>query len=249
MIKNTSKKIFIITGATRGLGKELAFKLVSDKDASLFLIGRDKTKAIIQEIKDKGALVSGFVVDLVNAESLEKVMNEIFSLISFKNSGSIVLINNAATLFPINLAGNYSSISAINNMKVNCLAPIVLSAIFIEKTKEWSGNKLIINISSGAASIPIEGWSLYCSSKAAIEMFTQVVSKEQKRFESGVGIYSFDPGALDTDMQFEVRKKTKDEFPAVDNFIELCNSGALREPKEVASEIIDFVVKKIGQSK
>jgi len=72
-----------------------------------------------------------------------------------------ILINNAGILSPITLAGNYNVKNAADNIKVNCLAPIVLSSIFIEKTKDFSGKKMIVNISSGAAKIPIKGWSLY----------------------------------------------------------------------------------------
>ena len=77
--------------------------------------------------------------------------------------------------------------------------------------ESYAGKKKILNISSGAAVNPYESWSLYCTSKAGVDMMTKVLSKEQKRLKKGVKIVSIYPGIVDTDMQEKARNTPKEK--------------------------------------
>jgi NAD(P)-dependent dehydrogenase (short-subunit alcohol dehydrogenase family) len=61
----------------------------------------------------------------------------------------------------------------------------------------------VVNISSGAASHPMEGWSAYCASKAAVAMLTRSVAHEYG--SQGVLSFGYRPGVVDTDMQGRIR--------------------------------------------
>jgi NAD(P)-dependent dehydrogenase (short-subunit alcohol dehydrogenase family) len=63
------------------------------------------------------------------------------------------------------------------------------------------GGGTIINVSSGAAYRPLEGWSSYCAGKAGLAMLTRSLVLET----SGVRIFGFSPGTIDTDMQVKIR--------------------------------------------
>jgi NAD(P)-dependent dehydrogenase (short-subunit alcohol dehydrogenase family) len=65
------------------------------------------------------------------------------------------------------------------------------------------GSGTIVNISSGAASRPLEGWNAYCMGKAAAAMFTRALVHEYGR--SGLRIYDFIPGVVAADMQVRIR--------------------------------------------
>jgi len=65
------------------------------------------------------------------------------------------------------------------------------------------GAGTIINLSSGAATHPIEGWSHYCSSKAATKMLTAVAHKEA--FDQGVRVIGLSPGTVATDMMMKIK--------------------------------------------
>src|SRR5690606_20395126 len=65
------------------------------------------------------------------------------------------------------------------------------------------GEGVIVNISSGAAHSPLEGWSAYCASKAALAMLTRSVHLELA--DAGVFAYGFQPGVVDTGMQATIR--------------------------------------------
>ena len=66
-----------------------------------------------------------------------------------------------------------------------------------------AGGGTIVNVSSGAAIRPLEGWSAYCSGKAGLHMLTRAVALENAN--NGIRIFGFQPGTTDTDMQVLIR--------------------------------------------
>lgn len=236
----------VITGASRGLGRALAYELGA-KGTNLFLVVRKKSKKMQKDLNRKGISASILSCDLAKVEKLETLMDKIFKGINAANVTRIILINNAGIILPISFAGKIVEINAVlNNLYVNSIAPIILSNAFIRKTKSLRCNKVIINISSGASVKPIEGWSLYCSSKAAIEMYSRCIQKEQSRAKDGVKVFTFDPGVLNTNMQSKIRRTTKDDFPNVNDFITMYSKHKLKAPSLAAREIYNLFLKGKG---
>ena len=83
-------------------------------------------------------------------------------------------------------------------------APILLAQSLVQQTESWQVHRSIINISSGSAEFPTAGMSLYCSTKAALNMFTSSIQLEQHR---ALTIYTVDPGMMDTEMQAVARRE------------------------------------------
>src|SRR5439155_16557152 len=65
------------------------------------------------------------------------------------------------------------------------------------------GGGCIVNVSSGAAHRPLEGWSAYCTGKAGVAMVTRSVALETAG--KGIRIFGFSPGTIDTEMQVKIR--------------------------------------------
>ena len=65
------------------------------------------------------------------------------------------------------------------------------------------GHGDIINVSSGAALRPLEGWSAYCAGKAGLAMLTRSIDLEHRA--AGIRVFGFQPGTTDTDMQVTIR--------------------------------------------
>jgi NAD(P)-dependent dehydrogenase (short-subunit alcohol dehydrogenase family) len=65
------------------------------------------------------------------------------------------------------------------------------------------GHGDIINVSSGAAHRPLEGWSAYCAGKAGLAMLTRSIDLEHR--PAGIRVFGFQPGTTDTDMQVTIR--------------------------------------------
>ncbi|MBN4082941.1 SDR family NAD(P)-dependent oxidoreductase, partial [bacterium AH-315-A23] len=164
-----------------------------------------------------------------------------FSLLQFQlnqhNISNLTLINNAGYLGTINTIENLTPVDISYTIQVNLIAPLVLNSLFIKLSKDWSCKKQLLNISSGAAITPYESWTMYCASKAGIDMMTKVISKEQSALNNGVSIVSIYPGIVDTNMQTEIRNTPKENFKSIQKFIDLYNQGELLTPKEVAEKI------------
>jgi benzil reductase ((S)-benzoin forming) len=96
----------------------------------------------------------------------------------------------------------------------------------------------IVNVSSGAASHPIDGWAMYCSSKSAAKAFFDTVALEH----SAVRLLQINPGIVDTDMQQEIRNASHDQFSRLEEFITYKKNNALQTPEEAAKNIMTQIL-------
>ncbi len=99
--------------------------------------------------------------------------------------------------------------------------------------------KRIVTISSGAATRPIAGWSLYCAGKAGLDHFARVMADEQADCPRPVQLINVSPGVIDTDMQAAIRDASPADFPSVDQFRQMHASGALQSPDAVAAKLME----------
>ncbi|MDG2073632.1 MAG: SDR family NAD(P)-dependent oxidoreductase [Polaribacter sp.] len=219
--------ILIITGGYKGIGKAIAQKYNSE-NFTVFSISRSKTSEVnYQQI----------TADLSNTSEAVKAIQRVFSNLETEKVTSITLLNNAGSLGEIHTVGNLDSEKIQQTIQLNTTTPLVLSNEFIKLTKKLNCKKKIINISSGAAMNPYSGWSIYCTSKSALDMTTKAIANEQSDIENGVKCIAIYPGVVDTDMQTVIRKTTESEFKNVQRFIELKENNELYAPEFVADKI------------
>ncbi len=155
---------------------------------------------------------------------------------------TVCLINNAAMLKPTGYLGNLDNDGIIQATKLNFLAPILLTNNFIRAFRHNSCQKMVINISSGAATSAIDGWTLYCATKAGLEMAANVAIQEESIRKNGFLIYSVAPGIIDTPMQDQIRAEGPQEFSRYDYFVSLKQENQLISPEQVASQFIDLIL-------
>lgn len=225
--------VLIITGGNKGIGYGLSEEYHKN-GYRVISIARSKIEKLYA--------LEQYQCDLSNTESIESVVNEIFSHLDKDRTKVLTLINNAGDLGTVNTLENIDPSNIDYTIKLNLTAPLILSSLFIKLSKGWSCKKKIINISSGAAINPYESWSLYCASKAGIDMMTKVLAKEQKRVKKGVKIISIYPGIVDTAMQEKARNTPKENFKSVQRFIDFYEHGDLFSPKQVAEKIYSLEV-------
>jgi benzil reductase ((S)-benzoin forming) len=135
--------------------------------------------------------------------------------------------------------GSLKSLDIISSINVNYVAPVLITNMLFNL--EYS-NINVLNISSGAATTPINSWSIYCSSKAANKMFFETLSLQINN-DDRHSIAHIDPGVINTPMQEKIRAIPKDYFENVDKFIDLKYSDKLKDPDCVALNIITSFVK------
>lgn len=231
---------YIITGTSSGIGEAIARKLILERH-SIFCISRNLNESLTDLASSVQSNLWYFEADLGKTDVIPGLMDEIFSLIEFRNISAIALVNNAATLEPVGPAGNYDSEELAQHIKVNLLAPMLLTDCFIRHTSTLNVRKSVVNIGSGAATSPYAGWGAYCSSKAGLEMFTRTTMLEQKNKLHPVRVLSILPGVVDTGMQNKLRNSDAGNFPMKPRFEQLYRDNLLSRPNEVADKIIRLI--------
>ncbi|WP_191557234.1 (S)-benzoin forming benzil reductase [Metabacillus idriensis] len=230
----------IITGASRGLGEAIVKQLLKPEHQIIYL-SRSENKELRRLAVENGAILQFVPCDLSNAPHIEAAIPEIFENIDMSAAEKITLINNAGTVDPMKPVGKAEAAELEAHVQLNLIAPMVLSNAFAAETKNIQAEKVVVNISSGAANNPIYGWNAYCSSKAGLDMFTKAFGLEQKQEEHPVTVLSFSPGIMDTDMQGSIRNTQPEDFAEVARFQEYHESGKLRSAEFVASELLKLL--------
>ncbi|MCB0479801.1 MAG: SDR family NAD(P)-dependent oxidoreductase [Flavobacteriales bacterium] len=221
--------IYYISGTSRGLGRAIAEELL--KDSNNFVIGLGRKSEISH---------SNYIHKYVDLADLDQVRR--FRFGDHLKADTVTLINNAGTLGPIKYAGEINSIELIEAFNVNLISPALLTNDFIRDYKALHKPKTIVNISSGASVNAYDGWSIYCTSKAGINMYTDVIKNEAKiRKDPFLKIVAVAPGIIETDMQSQIRSASKNDFSMIDKFQEIKDSGQLKSAQVSALDILKFV--------
>ncbi len=193
------KPVAIITGASQGIGASTAKELAAHGYAvALMARSMNRLEALCSQIEASGGHALALRCDVSDYEQVVASVTQ-----AAKHFGGLdVLVNNAGVIDPIarldesdptqwhraidvNLKGVYNGVHAS--------LPLML--------KQQSG--VIINISSGAATNALEGWSHYCASKAAVLSLTRCIHKEYAN--QGIRCVGLSPGTVDTPMQVAIR--------------------------------------------
>lgn len=216
-------KKFFITGTSSGIGKALAEVAL---EAGHYVVGFSRRQKI------EHANYKHISIDLSDLSKYVKITFE-----GMRDADELVLVNNAGTLGDVKPVERLNPEKVAHAYNLNVTAPTVLSSIFLSHTADMGKKRTVINISSGAAFHAVPGWSTYCASKAALEMFTKVLKEDHP----DVNCHAISPGIVDTEMQGEIRKASEDDFPELRRFIGYKKDGELADPKEVGRKILHVI--------
>ncbi|CAN7544252.1 SDR family NAD(P)-dependent oxidoreductase [Paenibacillus sp. LjRoot153] len=229
-----SKHVYIITGASSGLGAALSRLLLSE-EILVFSLSRTENKEIQQLAHELKANYHFIAADLTQVERLDATLREIVESFDPSTVETVTLINNAATVNPIKPIQACSPDEIMTSIQLNLTAPILLTSCFIKETANWAAKRSIVNISSGSGQYPARSMSMYCSSKAALNMFTKCVAMEQNKKANPVHVFTIDPGMMNTGMQQLARES---DFELSTYFMKQKEEGNLAEPEAVAQNIL-----------
>jgi 3-oxoacyl-[acyl-carrier protein] reductase len=198
-MSNLAGKVIIVTGASRGIGSAAALAL-GKAGATLMLTARDGRLAgdVAQAVVDAGGRATARSCDVSDYAATEAVVTE-----TIGRYGRVdALINNAGVIEPIARIEDSDPAAWARNIEINLIGAYnaVRSAL---PAMIGQGGGTIVNVSSGAAIRPLEGWSAYCTGKAGMHMMTRAIHLELA--EKGIRVFGFQPGTTDTDMQVLIR--------------------------------------------
>jgi benzil reductase ((S)-benzoin forming) len=213
-------KTVIITGVSSGIGKALA-ELYLDKGVCVIGIGRtnslkaEKFQFIQADLSVQGS------VDKLNLPQL---------------TSPVLLINNAGSIGVIGRISDTDDLKHSETFQLNVLSPLELTRKVYRSVTNKSEFTLV-NISSGAAKSSIPSWSVYCASKAALNMWTDCFFKEELEKGLSPKVYCVAPGVVDTQMQSVIRSASQDDFSSLEKFVRLKADDLLFSADEVAKRL------------
>jgi NAD(P)-dependent dehydrogenase (short-subunit alcohol dehydrogenase family) len=195
-------KVALVTGASRGLGEGAARELAA-RGAAVMLVARDGNLAgeIAASIAQAGAgRAEAMACDVSDYPAVEKVV----AATKARLGGRLdILVNNAGVIEPIAEIASSDPVAWARNISINLIGAYnAVRAVLPGMIRSGTGGTMV-NVSSGAAYRPLEGWSAYCSGKAGLAMLTRAIAQETAG--KGIRVFGFSPGTIDTEMQVKIR--------------------------------------------
>jgi Short-chain alcohol dehydrogenase of unknown specificity len=220
-------KRYLITGASRGIGRAIAEKLAAN-DVQLLLHGRDTVALaeVCDSVNDRCARVVRLIHDLAVPSGVSDLIDQVG-----KNPVDL-LVNNAG----IAIVKPFCEITSVEweqTVGVNITAPFMLIQHFAPHMQPGSS---IVNILSIAAKTGFRNWSAYCMSKFALEGFTQCVREELR--DRRIRVINIYPAATDTNIWTHIEGKWPRHKMISPEDVASAVAYAVSRPADVALESI-----------
>ncbi|HJQ20090.1 MAG TPA: SDR family oxidoreductase [Gemmatimonadaceae bacterium] len=234
MTDRPSNSAAIVTGHSRGLGAAIAAELLS-RGIPVLGASRHENPELREQFP---SLLRQESVDLSDAGAVARFADSVAFREFTTSARQPCLVNNAGLLEPIGPLQSQHVDDVARAVAVNVAAVLMLSVAFVKHTAQ-SGDRRILQISSGAGRKAYAGWSVYCSTKAALDHHARCVAMDHT---PGLRIASTAPGVIDTDMQALIRASTDANFPDRPRFVEMHREGKLRSAQAVSRALADFLL-------
>jgi NAD(P)-dependent dehydrogenase (short-subunit alcohol dehydrogenase family) len=204
----TKSKIALVTGGSRGLGRNMAISLAKKEIDVVFTYNSNKQKAdeVVAEIQSLGQKAMAFQLDTSNVKMFDEFFKQITAYLK-EQTGSTnfdFLINNAGTAL-------YAPFAETTEAQFDDVMNVHYKGVFFLTQKALpfiNDGGRIINISSGLARFSLPGSSAYGSMKGAIEVLTRYLAKELG--SRGIAANVVAPGAIETDFGYGHVRDNKD---------------------------------------
>ena len=220
-MQKESKKI-LITGASRGIGKDIA---LNSKEKGYKVLGTSTTNEGVSSLKENG--IHGLQLDLNDKKSVESFNG----LLIQEHPDIAVLVNNAGiTRDNIVLRMSEEEWMDVLNVNLNGAFKVTKTVLKFMLKKRWGR---ILNITSTSASTGNRGQANYAAAKAGVEAFSKSLAKEVG--SRGITVNAIAPGYIQTDMTKVISENVKEEILSQ---IPLSRFG---KPEEI-SQLVDFLI-------
>ena len=233
--------LYIITGASRGMGFALAQQLILPGNA-LLCISRQTNAQLVALAQEQQVLLTQWSADLSEAQPIAE---QLASWLVDKSLAydSATLINNAGMIPQIAPLSDVPATDITRALRVGIEAPMLLTSAFLQATAAWRIPKKVLNISSGLGRRAMASQAGYCAAKAAMDHFTRCLALEEALKPHGAKVCSLAPGVIDTDMQVQLRSAPDANFPDKAAFVGMKDQGSLTSPFEAAGRLIAYVAR------
>ncbi len=232
-----SDKIVVVTGASRGIGREIA-EHFHEAGATVAICSRsmDDIRNVVSEINDKSRIF-GQAADMSDLTEMENFLGEVI-----EKFGRIdILVNNAGVQFPKN-SDQVTESDWDNTVNTNMKGYFFCAQFAAKDMMRRKSGGCIINIGSVNAMLVIVGQAVYSSTKAAVMQMTRSLGREWAR--AGIRVNSVAPGSIPTAINAAIYADPNVE-KAMCEKIPMGRRGTTREVAEatlfLASEYASYI--------
>jgi NAD(P)-dependent dehydrogenase (short-subunit alcohol dehydrogenase family) len=203
-----SGRVAFVTGAARGIGAATALALARRGIAPVLAVRKPETAhAAADAVRAAGQPCLVLRCDVADAAQVQQAIAQVL-----QQWGRLdTVVNNAGQIDPIGHVGDTDPSAWAQTITVNLVGCYHVIQAAMPALLDARGT--VVNVSTGAAHAPREGWSAYCSSKAALAMLTRCVAHEYT--PRGIAAYGLQPGLVDTEMQVRIRGSGMNEISRV----------------------------------
>jgi NAD(P)-dependent dehydrogenase (short-subunit alcohol dehydrogenase family) len=193
----TQRKIALVTGGSRGLGKEMVLSLAKKGLDIILTYNSKKAEAekVVSQIEAMGQKAVALQLNVAEVKTFEAFFNEVSSVLSntFQTNTFDYLVNNAGI-------GIYASFVETTEEQFDTLMNIQFKGNFFLTQRAlnfMADGGGIVNISTGLARFSFPGYAVYAAMKGAIETLSKYEAKELGNRQIRVNVVA--PGAIETD--------------------------------------------------
>ncbi len=234
----------IVTGHSRGLGQALAADLLA-RGARVLGLSRGGHAGLAAAHPDHLQQVA---LDLSDTAALSAWLGGPMLARWVAGARTVLLLNNAGLVSPIGPPGRQGACAIADAVSLNVTTPLMLTDALVATLAALAAHAThpapavdcrVVHLSSGAARNAYPGWSVYCATKAALDMHALAVAQDAV---PGLRVASVAPGVIDTGMQADIRAAQEADFPQRSRFEALHREGQLAEPTDVARRLLDHLL-------
>jgi benzil reductase ((S)-benzoin forming) len=237
-----TKHLYILTGASRGMGLAMAQQLLHT-DHHLLCISRQSNDTLAVQAQSTQAALTQWQQDLAEPAQPAARLGIWLGAQRTTPWASLTLINNAGVIadtVPLSAAEPEHLAQAL---RVGLEAPLLLTAAFLHATDSWTALRRVLNISSGLGRRAMASQAAYGAAKAGMDHFTRCLALEESSKSYGAKVCSLAPGVIDTDMQTQLRAGNDQDFPDRQGFVNLKTNGQLTSPAEAAARVLAYLAR------
>ncbi len=223
---SSPRSLALVTGGSRGLGHQICLQL------------REQGFQV-QEFSRAAPHPWSVMLDLGRPQDIRPTLDRALGDLDLDGLDRLVVVGNAGSLAPIGPSWRQPREALRQHLQINLGSAIEFyDAVLAHFQHRPVVRKVIGHITSGAAHRPHAGLSLYGATKAGMEQYIRALAEEQRSQAHPFTAVALDPGALDTDMQAQIRAAAVEDLPVVTDFINRQRQGRLRDPAVVAHTLV-----------
>ena len=235
----------VITGSSRGLGEALARQSLA---AGHLVVGiaRGRSEALERFAHERGLPLQQWQADLSAPLTIAQHLAD-WLRTQPRDWRSATLINNAGVVTPPGPIDGESLEVLSAALRVGLEATVLLSAAFLDATRDWPAARKVLNISSGLGRRAMAGSALYCAAKAGMDNLSRAMALDEEHKAAqgarAARVVSLAPGIIDTDMQAQLRGGDASKFPDRDRFAAFKAEGQLVSAEDTATRVLRFLAR------